>query len=146
MSSEESDSEGSGESYSTIKQAIAAMAHTLEELYGEAEELEESLHDLHVPITDLQLAQLGDVPFLQTSPFRTAPFLVKKEGIPGAAPGHRYPFHMICAALRDHLFKTGAVAADGTITLTADLQELFEVQESTIQWIPLVGKLRAVLR
>ena len=140
-----SDSDSDTDSYRTIEETIAAMTHTLEELYGEAEELEETLHDLHVPLTDLHLQQLGDVPFLQTSPFRTATFAVKPPGFPGADLSVRYPFHVICAILRDHLFKTGAVAADGTITLSKPLQTLFEVQEPTIQWIPLIGKLRAVL-
>ncbi len=140
-----SDSDSDTDSYKTIEQAIAAMTHTLEELYGEAEELEEHLHHLHVPITDLHLQQLGDVPFLQTSPFRTATFAVKPPGFPGADLTTRYPFHVICAILRDHLFKTGAVAADGTIKLSKPLQTLFEVQEPTIQWISLIGKLRAVL-
>jgi hypothetical protein len=140
-----SDSDSDTDSYKTIEQAIAAMTHTLEELYGEAEELEEHLHDLHVPITDLHLQQLGDVPFLQTSPFRTATFAVKPPGFPGADLKARYPFHVICSILRDHLFKSGAVAADGTITLNKPLQTLFEVQEPTIQWIPLIGRLRAVL-
>ena len=74
-----SDYDSDTDSYKTIEETIAAMAHTLEELYGEAEELEETLHDLHVPLTDLHLQQLGDVPFLQTSPFRTATFAVKLE-------------------------------------------------------------------
>lgn len=140
-----SDSDSDTDSYKTIEQAITAMTHTLEELYGEAEELEEHLHDLHVPITDLHLQQLGDVPFLKTSPFRTTTFAVKPPGFPGADLTVRYPFHVICAILRDHLFKTGAVGADGAITLSKPLQILFEVQEPTIQWIPLIGKLRAVL-
>ena len=140
-----SDSESDTDSYNTIHQTIATMAHTLEELYGEAEELEEYLHDLHVPITDLHLQQLGEIPFLQTSPFRTATFAVKPPGFPGADLHARYPFHEICAILRNHLFATDAVATDGTITLSASLQTLFEVQEPTIQWIPLIGKLRAIL-
>ena len=139
------DSDSDADSYATIQQAIAAMSHTLEELYGEAEELEEHLHDLHVPLTDLHLQQLGDVPFLQSSPFRTATFAVKPPGFPGANLTTRYPFHVICGILRDYLFQSGAVAADGTITLSAQLQTLFEVQDPTIQWIPLIGRLRAVL-
>ncbi len=139
------DSDSDADSYASIQQKIAAMSHTLEELYGEAEELEEHLHDLHVPITDLHLQQLGDVPFLERSPFRTATFAVKPPGFPGADLSVRYMFHVICGILRDHLFKSGAVAADGTITLNKHLQTLFEVQEPTIQWIPLIGKLRAVL-
>lgn len=140
-----SDSDSDTDSYTTIQQSIAAMNHVLEELYGEAEELEEHLHDLHVPITDLHLQQLGDVRFLQSSPFRAATFAVKSPGFPGADLSTRYPFHVVCAILRDHLFKSGAVAADGTITLNKPLQTLFEVQEPTIQWIPLIGKLRSVL-
>ena len=146
MSSSESDSEISDvDSFGTVEDRIANLRHLISELYGEAEELESHLTDLHIPLEKLELAQLGDIPFLQGSPFRTATFQVKPPGFPGADLSRRYAFHEICAILRTYLYSSGAVAPDGTITLSKQLKSLFEVQGEKVTYIELLGHLRSVL-
>ncbi len=133
------------DSFGTVEERIATLKHLISELYGEAEELEAHLGDLHLPLEKLELAQLGDVPFLQSSPFRTATFQVKPPGFPGADLSRRYAFHEICAVLRAYLYSSGAVAPDGTITLSKQLKSLFGVQSEKVTYIELLGHLRSVL-
>ena len=133
------------DSFGTVEQNIQALSHLITELYGEAEELEEHLTTIQKPLEGLQVAQLGQLPFLEASPFRHATFKVKPPGIPGLDLNKRYPFHTICAFLRNYLISNGAVLPNGRVKLNAQLQALFGVKESTIGYITLLGALRNIL-
>jgi hypothetical protein len=145
MSSESEAEISDVDSFGTVEMNIEALNHMISELYGQAEELEEHLLTIQKPIEGTQLCQLGQLPFLEASPFRHATFKVKPPGFPGADLERRYPFHEICALLRSHLVASGAVQPDGTVMLSKQLQALFEVEESTIGYIALLGRLRAIL-
>jgi len=133
------------DSFGTVEMNINALSHLISELYGQAEELEEHLLTIQKPLEGTQIKQLGQLPFLEASPFRHATFKVKPPGFPGADLNRRYPFHEICTLLRNHLVASGAILADGTVCLSPPLQTLFEVEESTIGYIALLGRLKKIL-
>lgn len=152
MSSSESEVESiaestvsDAESFTSLNEELHAMGHLIADMYAEAEELEEIMRTLHRPMEALELAQLGTIPFLQTSPFRTAKFAIKPPGIPGVDASRRYTFAEICAMLRNYVFSAGAVDEDGYVTLNEPMRELFETQAARISYIELMGMLRAVL-
>ena len=132
------------DSLESVMQDINTLNHHITELYGLAEDLEQHLHSLRPPMENLELAQLGQLPFLAASPFRHAAFAIRPPGFPGVDLSRRYPFHEICRVLRTHLITTGAVQPDGSIRLTTQLKSLFEVEDNTIGYIALLGHLRRV--
>lgn len=134
------------DSFGTVEMNIAALNHLISDLYGQAEELEEHLLTVQKPLEGTQVKQLGQLPFLEASPFRHATFKVKPPGFPGADLDRRYAFHEICTLLRTHLVASGAAQPDGSVRLNTKLQELFEVEESVIGYITLLGHLRRVLQ
>ncbi len=140
-SSDESDTD----SFGTVEEEIAELNHMISELYCAAEDLEDQLIKIRKPLELSQLDQLGQVPFLKSSPFRSAMFKVKAPGFAGIDLEKRYLFQEICAMLRSHLLATGAVQPDGTIRLSDQLKTLFEVETDTIGYIVLMSRLRRVL-
>jgi hypothetical protein len=132
-------------SFGSVEQNIQALSHLISELYGEAEELEAQLAHMQKPLEGLQVAQFGQLPFLEASPFRHAAFKVKPPGFPGAELDRRYPFHLICSNLRNHLIATGAVLPNGNVKLSKELQALFGIKEPVLGYITLLGALRKVL-
>ena len=132
------------DSLESVLHDIHILNHHITELYGLAEDLEEHLHTLRPPVENLELAQLGQLPFLAASPFRHATFAIRPPGFPGVDLSRRYPFHEICRILRTYLVSTGAVQPDGSVALTPQLKSLFEVEENTIGYIALLGHLRRV--
>ena len=149
MSDSESDYESISDvdSFATVEMNIASLNHLITELYGEAEELESHLLSLQKPLEGTQLNQLGQLPFLEASPFRYATFKLKPAAAAffKADPEDRYPYHQICAALRNYLVAKGALQDNGTVRLNKELQKLFEVKEKSIGYIALLGRLRSVL-
>jgi hypothetical protein len=135
------------DSFNSIEENIQALSHLITEIYGEAEELEEHLVDIQKPLMGLQMAQLGQLPFLEASPFRHATFKIKDDlnGILGLDTHKRYPFHSICTLIRNHLISSGAVLPNGQIKLNHQLQNLFGIKESIVGYITLIGALRNVL-
>jgi len=154
MSSSDSDSSSNSSSsdseaeeiYTAIRAYIETIHQQITELSREAETLEDDLRSLHPPLQDLTLSQLGDIPFLEKSPFRVATFAVKSPGFAGIDLTKRYMFKDICQMLRTYLFSSGAITPDGQVMLTSQLQTLFELEDvSKIGYIELLGKLRSVL-
>ena len=133
------------DSFGTVEMNIAALNHLITDLYGQAEGLEEHLLTVQKPLEGTQVKQLGQLPFLEASPFRHATFKVRPPGFPGADLERRYAFHEICALLRGHLVASGAVGADGSVRLNRQLQALFGVEEPVIGYIALLGRLRSIL-
>lgn len=135
----------STDSFSSIQGHLETMGDVIDTCNQEIVELERQLELLQRPVEALELNQLGDVPFLSSSPFRKEAFLVKPPGLPGIDLTKRYPFQDICTMLRNHLFETGAVGKDGTITLTKQLQTLLDIQEPTTTFLIVLKHLRNVL-
>lgn len=149
MSDTESDYESISDvdSFATVEMNIAALNHMITELYEEAEDLESHLLSLQKPIEGTQLNQLGQLPFLEASPFRHATFKLKPAAAAffKADPEQRFPYHTICETLRNSLLASGAFLPNGDVRLNKQLQELFEVEGKKIGYIALLGRLRAVL-
>ena len=132
------------DSFASVEMNIESLKFRICELYGETEELESHLLTMEKPLTNLKIDQLGQLPFLEASPFRHATFQVKKH-LPGVDSNKRYPFHVICEKVRDYLIEKKAYDNDGQIILNKQLANLFEVEEGKIGYISLLGKLRSVL-
>jgi hypothetical protein len=109
------------------------------------EATEAQLAALQPHIEDLHVNQLGDLPFLETSPFRHETFRVQPPGFPGVELDQRYPFKDICTALRKYVIRGGSVAENGTITLDAPLKKLFKTRANKTTFLELMGMLRRVL-
>jgi hypothetical protein len=124
---------------------METMSDVIDACNKEIADLERQLEALQRPIELLEVNQLGDVPFLSSSPFRNEAFLVKPPGIPGIDLTKRYPFKDICAMVRNHLFQTGAVDKDGTVTLTKQLQTLLELQEPRTTFLNVLKHLRNIV-
>ena len=133
------------DSFASVEMNVAALNHAISELYGEAEELEEQLLTMERPLENTQLSQLGQLPFLESSPFRHAAFKVKPPGIPGVDCDKRYPFHTICTFLRNYLIEANMVLPNGDVCLNTHLQQLFGIKESVIGYVYLIGRLRQVI-
>lgn len=121
---------------------LSALVGTL---LTQLETTEAHLAVLQPHIEDLHVHQLGDLPFLETSPFRHETFRVQPPGFPGVELGQRYPFKDICDALRKYVIRGGAVADDGTIRLDAPLKKLFKTRANKTTFLDMMGKLRRVL-
>lgn len=134
------------DSFASFEKDMESMSLHISEMYGLTEELEEHLLSLHRPIEQLELSQLGDAPFLETSPFRNATFTIQ-QGVhfPGIEPGKRYMFQTICSMLRNSLFHTNAVQADGSIKLSNEFQSIFGSEREYVSYNELLMKLRNIL-
>jgi hypothetical protein len=144
-----SESSGSGEDSDGGIGALEAELERLSTLVGmiltQLEATETQLATLQPHIEDLHVNQLGDLPFLETSPFRHETFRVQPPGFPGVELDQRYPFKDICGALRKYVIRGGSVADDGTITLDAPLKKLFKTRTNKTTFLELMGMLRRVL-
>ena len=128
-----------------IEEQLSILSNSIESLLESVESFEKELAAMERPIGDIALAQLGDVPYLVTSPFRTATFAFRAPGLPGIELSRRYAFHEICELLRTYLFKMNLIDADETVKLNNVLRNVFHIQDDSISYINLVGKLRNVL-
>jgi hypothetical protein len=142
---DDSDASSSTMSFTSIQETINQLNALLESMTTVAEAIEDELTTLQPPLEGLMLDQFGEAAFLASSPFRTASFAVKRAGITGLEPGRRYTYGQICGALRDHLHAAGAIDAEGTVVLNDDLRLLFEVQDRSMPYLALLGKLTNVL-
>ena len=135
----DSSSSDSDDAYETdIGEQYDALLSQIEHLATLIETTETALHKLQRPILSLSTQQLGDLTFLESSPFRKQAFLVRMD-----PTGERRPFHEICAQLREHLFHSKAVGSDGTITITPLLrsQLQFKPRQRTTTYSELFGSL-----
>ena len=120
--------EGSvGELYCELMDQVEALLVLLENT-------ETALHKLQRPMEQLSLQQLGDVPFLQTSPFRFQEFMLKKR------PGKRIPFHVLCGELRSHSL-SHSLSESRDIPMTPFLKEQLDISANTLTYPQLLGTL-----
>lgn len=138
-------SDSDADSFSEIQDELERTTSLIGILTRELETFEEQVRKLQRPILDLYLNQLGDVPFLESSPFRSATFQIKSPGFPGIDMTRRYAFHEICALLRAYLFANDAVAADGKILLPKQLKSAFGIRKKHATFMELVQNLHKFL-
>ena len=141
-------SDSDTDSFSTIQGNLEHLSAVIKELCDETERMEGELLELQRPIENLTIEQFGDAPFMAGSAFRAERFSLRPPGIPGADLGRRYTFAEICQVLRTYLLESGAcsvAAGTGIIHLNDHLKRLFEVQESEMSYVQLLGRLRKVL-
>ena len=147
MSDSEDDYSGceSDSSFSDIESQLQQMTTLVGTLNGEIEMLETRMMAMQRPIESLHIDQLGDIPFIVTSPFRYHTFAIQAPGIPGVDINKRHAFHEICTVMRAHIFHVNAVQADGTIVMDASLQKLFHTKDTQVTYPHLMRLLRKVL-
>lgn len=131
--------------YDELEETLTHLRATLGAMMEGIESMETKLVQLQVPIQNMYADQLGDVPFLETSPFRNASFRIKSPGFPGIDMTKRYKFKEITAVLRSYLEKQKAIDASGVITLPAPLKKLFGIKTPTTTFMELIANLRNVL-
>jgi hypothetical protein len=124
---------------SQLRSVVAAINASIQTL-------ETQLISIQRPIESLHVDQLGDVPFLHSSPFRHTMLKFKSDvGIPGLDTHKRYSFAEILAIVRTYLFESGAVQEDGTICLSKELQKSLGIHESSLSYIELMRHLRDIV-
>lgn len=138
-----SDSGSEYDSFSSVQADLERMSAIINELNIGVHDLEAHMTTLHRPMESLHLDQLGDVPFLASSPFRHQTFAVKPPGIPGIDLERRYAFHTICAALRNYCIALGANSATHDIELPKLLQNLFGITNGS--YMDMLMNLRRVI-
>jgi hypothetical protein len=123
---------------SDIGDQYDALLQQIEHLSTLIETTELALHKLQRPLLSLSTQQLGDLAFLESSPFRKQAFHICAD-----PSGSRRPFESICADLRAHLSREDAIHADGAITITPLLrsQLKFRPRQTTTTFPELLGLL-----
>ena len=123
---------------SDIGDQYEALLDQINHLATLIETTELALHKLQRPLLSLSTQQLGDLAFLESSPFRKQAFHICAD-----PTGSRRPFETICADLRAHLSREDAVQADGAITITPLLraQLKFRPRQTTTTFPELLGLL-----
>jgi len=142
---ESSDEYDSDNSYSEVENQMATMTALMALMTDDLDAAEKQLTVLQPELEDSYITNLQTVSFLEKSSFRHQTFLFKAPGIPGVNLTKRYAFKDILELLREYLYKTKAVANDGTITLSKQLRTLFGIKEEKTTYLEMIGKLRNIL-
>jgi len=121
----DSDGASEGASYTVLMDQVEAVLQVLETA-------EATLQKLQRPIESLALDQLGEVPFLLTSPFRQEKFSLKR------APSVRLSFHTICSELRAHSLP---LTREGVIQTSPFLREQMNISTETTTFPQLLRSL-----
>jgi hypothetical protein len=137
-------SDAGGESV-VLQMSMETLSAQVGDLLAGIEAMEAKLAKLHKPIQSIYADQLGDVPFLETSPFRDSSFKVKPPGFPGVDLKKRYKFKDITATLRTYLDTNNLVDNKGIVTLNPVLKKLFNIKGKTTTFMELIANLRNVL-
>lgn len=138
--SDASESEASCSSFQADFDRLATMLQTFAE---EIESLAGNLEHMQKPMENIEYTQLVDPRTLETSSFRGKTFQMKIS-LAGIDAKKRYPFHFICANLRNYLFRNDMVLADGTLRLDNTLKQLFSVEEP-VTYLDLLGRLHTIV-
>lgn len=142
--SSEAESITSIESFSGDLSQLRAIVSSIN---ATIETLETQLISIQRPIEALHIDQLGDVPFLQSSPFRHTMLKFKADvSIPGIDVHKRHSFAEIMTAVRSYLFTGGAIQEDGTIHLSKEMRKtLGGIKESSLTYIELMQHMREIV-
>lgn len=118
----------------SVASTFQSLLTQVEALVTVLETAEAGLLTLQRPMEQLALHQLGHIPFLQTSPFRSESFLLKRR--PG---GPRVPFQTLCAELRAHCLTLPT--EDDKLVVSPFLREMLHVETRTTTFPALLGAL-----
>lgn len=145
-----SESENDVESVSSIESFsgdLSQLRSVVASINKTIETLETQLISIQRPIEALHVDQLGDVPFLHSSPFRHTMLKFKADvGIPGIDVHKRHSFADIMSAVRSYLFTSGAVQEDGTLQLSKEMRKtLGGIKQSSLSYIELMQHLRTIV-
>jgi hypothetical protein len=147
------DGVGSMSSIESFSGDLTQLRSVVASINATIEVLETQLISIQRPIEALHVDQLGDVPFLQSSPFRHTLLKFKSPsvGIPGLGGGapqsKRHTFSDIMAHVRTYLFDKGAVHADGSIHLTRDMQRALGIKTPpVITYIDMMRYMREIVQ
>lgn len=122
-----------------LRKMVASINSTIETL-------ETQLISIQRPIEALHMEQLGDIPFLESSPFRHNMLKFKSDiKIPGLDAAKRYSFADIMKHVRAHLFESGAVQADGQIKLAKDMRKLLGIKEHEVSYVDIMNHMRQIV-
>ena len=135
------------DSFSSVQADFERLMETVKEFTKELDFIGNNLTKLQTPIETLCIDQLSDAEFLANSPFRKDSFQVNPgfSGFPGIELGKRYPYGVICAALRTYLFRANAITPDGVVKMDANMKTLFKIENDTTTYIELLENLRNIL-
>jgi hypothetical protein len=142
------DSDAESDSFSSIQADFERLTEILQQFASDIDVLGSNLNKIQKPIENLELTQLAEPAFLETSPFRKQTFLVKASGcslFTGIDKNKRYHFHEICGVLRSHLIRNNLVQSDGFIKLNEQLKKVFHIEEDSVQYLDIISHLRHVL-
>jgi len=133
-----SDESGNSSNEEKEEDSVASTFHSLltqvEALTTVLETAEGGLLALQRPMEQMALHQLGHIPFLQTSPFRSEAFLLKRR-----PQGPRVPFQTICAELRAHCLTLSTEGDE--LVVSPFLREMLHLETRTTTFPALLGAL-----
>ena len=135
-----SDVESFSDELTQLRKIMASINSTIETL-------ETQLISIQRPIEALHMEQLGDIPFLETSPFRHTMLKFKSDvRIPGLDASRRHSFADIMKHVRAHLFNSGAVQTDGYIKLNKDLRKILAgIRGTNVSYIDIMNHMRQIV-
>ena len=131
-----SDHEDTDEEADSVFSVYTDLMKQVEALLQVLETAEVGLAALQRPMEQLTLHQLGSIPFLETSPFRTESFLLKNR-----ATGSRTPFHKICAELRTHCLALPTEGPEGAMVTSPFLRDGLGIKSRLVTFPTLFGAL-----
>ena len=145
-SSESVVSDNSEESIESFSGDLSQMRRIVASINSTIEALETQLISIQRPIESLHMEQLGDVPFLESSPFRHTMLKFKSDvRIPGLDTSKRYSFADIMKNVRTYLFESGAVQDDGSIKLTKDMRKMLGIKDETVSYVDIINHMRQIV-
>jgi hypothetical protein len=126
---------------------LTQLRKIMASINSEIETLETQLISIQRPIEALHMEQLGDIPFLESSPFRHTMLKFKSDvHIPGLDASRRHAFADIMKHVRAHLFDSGAVQTDGSIKLNKDLRKiLVGIRGTNVSYIDIMNHMRQIV-
>ena len=134
MSDHEDSAQETDQDEDSVLSIYTSLLKEAEALMAVLETAEVGLAALQRPMERLALHQLGSVPFLQTSPFRSESFLLKRK-----PDGPRVPFSTVCAQLR--ALTLCLPTEDGRLVLSPYLKEMLHIKARTATFPALLGAL-----
>ena len=145
-SSDSAASDCSEESIESFSGDLSQLRRIVATINSTIETLETQLISIQRPIESLHMEQLGDVPFLESSPFRHTMLKFKSDVcIPGLDTAKRYSFADIMKNVRTYLFESGAVQEDGSIKLTKEMQKMLGIKEKTVSYVDIMNHMRQIV-
>lgn len=139
-------SEYSQESIESFSGDLTQLRKIVASINSTIETLETQLISIQRPIEELHMEQLGDIPFLESSPFRHTMLKFKHHvEIPGLDTTKRHSFADIMKHVRTYLFESGAVQEDGSICLSKPTRKMLGIKEERVSYIDIMNHMRQIV-